>query len=269
MRTIVRTIRHQWIGVIALLMVSGALASAATGGNFLLGKSNTADKPTVLTNSATGATLDLRAKAGQPALKVNSNKLVSKLNADLLDGKSSSAFAAEGSSYTKAESDGKYPLATNTYTKAQSDGKYPLVTNVYTKAQADANFVAAAAVYSKTAADARFGRALLGGTGSLTSANDSDEKTLFDQTVAAPAAGVLLINVEIFKDSGSSAFFKIYVDGNLRSTAGNALTGGSFTSSGVVFAAAGSKQIKVTMTSQDASSATGHGNYSLVFVPNP
>lgn len=234
----------------------------------LLGKSNSANQPTVLSNTGNGAALDLRPKAGQPALKVNSNKVIAKLNADLLDGKSSSAFAATGSSYTKAESDGKYATSSSVYTKAQSDGKYPLATNVYTKAQADANFASGADVYSKTASDARYGRALLGGTGSLTSADNTDEKVLIDQSVAVPSAGVVAINLEMFKDSGSSAFFKIYVDGILRSTSGNG-GGVAFVDNGLVATAAGNRQIKITMTSQDGSSATGHGNYSIVFVPNP
>lgn len=108
MRFILRVLRQQFIGVLAVAALLAAAASAATGGPVLLGKSNSATNPTVVQNTGPGAALDLKAKAGQPALKVNSNRLVPRLNADLLDGQSAGAFARTGSSYTKGQSDARF-----------------------------------------------------------------------------------------------------------------------------------------------------------------
>jgi hypothetical protein len=94
----------------APFLVLGGIGVAAAGGNFKLGESNAADKPTVLQNTANGAVLDLKAKTGQPPLKVNSNRRVPKLNADLLDGKNSSLFALKTGVYSRAQSDAKYAL---------------------------------------------------------------------------------------------------------------------------------------------------------------
>lgn len=122
MRHIARIIRQQFIGILALILAASGLAVAATGQPLILGRSNSANKATVMTNTGDGPVLTLRAKAGQPALKVNSNRLVAKLNADLIDGKNSSQFAAAGSSYTKAESDGKYAPTGNSYTRRSRTG---------------------------------------------------------------------------------------------------------------------------------------------------
>ena len=75
-----------------LLVLGGiGVTMAATGGTFLLGKSNSAGATTSLTNSA-GTALSLNSKAGTAPLKVNRTTKVSHLNADLLDGLDSSAL---------------------------------------------------------------------------------------------------------------------------------------------------------------------------------
>ena len=66
-------------------------AYAATGGTFILGKANTAGATTSLTNR-NGSALALNAKAGQPALKVNTGAMVKNLNSDRLDGLHRAAF---------------------------------------------------------------------------------------------------------------------------------------------------------------------------------
>jgi len=60
---------------------------AATGGTFLLGKSNSASTVTKLTNSK-GTALSLVSKSGTPPLAVSNSAKVPRLNADLLDGTS-------------------------------------------------------------------------------------------------------------------------------------------------------------------------------------
>ncbi len=262
------------------------MASAATGNPLLLGKSNSANKPTILTNTGTGAALDLRPKAGQPALKTNSNKLIPNLNADMVDGKSSAAFATAGSSYTKAESDGKYALTAAAYTRAQSDAKYALTAAAYTKAQSDAkyaltgasytkaqsdaNYPATASVYTKTAADARFPRILEGGTASATSNNNTDFHTLFDGAATVPGPGLILVYAEGKYTAGSSMTFLIHIDdpANPRVQAGTNTTG-SFASTGHYVAAAGTYDVDIIMRSADASPSTGTVWYTVLFVPIP
>ena len=74
----------------ATLLVGGIqlVATAATGGPLLLGKSNTADKTTKLKTTGNKAALSLKSKSGKAPLKVSNSTLIKKLNADLIDGKS-------------------------------------------------------------------------------------------------------------------------------------------------------------------------------------
>lgn len=116
MRFLVRAARRQTLGLIGLLVGISGLAAAATGEPLLGGRSNSVSAPTTLTNSGAGPALDLRSKAAAPPLKVSSTKKVRKLNADLLDGKHAKSFAAAGASYTKAQSDARYPSAKGSLT---------------------------------------------------------------------------------------------------------------------------------------------------------
>jgi hypothetical protein len=109
---------RQWIrthmtfaNVVSLLALSVALGGttyAATGGNFILGQSNSAGSTTALssgttgpalrvtnTNTATGATaLGLNVASGHVPFTVNSGAKVANLNADKLDGMDSTGFLA-------------------------------------------------------------------------------------------------------------------------------------------------------------------------------
>lgn len=73
------------IGVGGLVVGSVGAADAATGGNIRLGKSNHETRTATLSNSK-GIPLSLKAKPGSPPLKVNSSKLVPKLNANFVGG---------------------------------------------------------------------------------------------------------------------------------------------------------------------------------------
>ena len=79
-------------GAVVALVIGGGSAVAATGGTFLLGKSNYASTPTGLTNSG-GVALSLKSKTGTAPLAVSSPTKVTNLNADQLDGISSGSFA--------------------------------------------------------------------------------------------------------------------------------------------------------------------------------
>jgi len=78
------------VGIVLLAALDWA-AAAATGRATVLGQWNQADRTTTIKNTGKGAALDLRAKKG-PALKVNNDKRVAKLNADKLDGLSGSDY---------------------------------------------------------------------------------------------------------------------------------------------------------------------------------
>ena len=80
------------LGAAVLVGAANVAAYSATGGNFLLGKSNKAGRTTVLTNTGSGAPLQLKGKDSAPPLVVSSKKKVARLNSDLLDGKHSTAF---------------------------------------------------------------------------------------------------------------------------------------------------------------------------------
>lgn len=79
----------------ALVVGLGGVGYAATGGDFILGSANSANRTSTLTGTA-GTPLSLRAPAGSAPLQVNSPVKVGRLNADLLDGLDSSAFQSKG-----------------------------------------------------------------------------------------------------------------------------------------------------------------------------
>jgi hypothetical protein len=89
--------------MLALSVALGGTTYAATGGNFILGQSNSTTSTTGLsagvtgpalrvTNTSTGTAAGFNVSAGHPPFNVNSGTKVAKLNADLLDGADSSAF---------------------------------------------------------------------------------------------------------------------------------------------------------------------------------
>jgi hypothetical protein len=94
------------MATIAVFMGIGGTTYAATGGNFILGKSNSAssktslsapisDKALQLTNTNTGAgatALGLNVASGHAPFTVNSGTKVANLNADKLDGIDSTGF---------------------------------------------------------------------------------------------------------------------------------------------------------------------------------
>lgn len=79
------------VAYVALFFAMSGTAVAATGGTFILGKSNAASTVSTLSNS-TGTALSVTAPADKPALAVSNTVRVPRLNADLLDGVSSASF---------------------------------------------------------------------------------------------------------------------------------------------------------------------------------
>ena len=79
------------ISLAALVFAMSGTAYAATGGDFLLGKANTATSVTSLTNTK-GTALSLSASPAAPPLKVSNSVQVPSLNASELGGHTSSAF---------------------------------------------------------------------------------------------------------------------------------------------------------------------------------
>jgi hypothetical protein len=93
------------IALIALFVALGGVGVAATGGNFILGQSNTAGATTALKSGVTtGPTLDLANIGGRAAARftsdsnvqpftVSNSTKIGNLNADRLDGIDSTGFA--------------------------------------------------------------------------------------------------------------------------------------------------------------------------------
>ncbi len=95
------------IATLALALSLGGVASGATGGNFILGKANSASSETRLTSNAANQTLTVQNTAHKPAARfiggvgaqpfaVGSAKKVVSLNADKLDGLDSTGFIKAG-----------------------------------------------------------------------------------------------------------------------------------------------------------------------------
>lgn len=99
------------VSLVALVISLGGASIAATGGNFILGQSNTADARTTLTSNVAGAqalrivntdagpnssALALTTASTRPPFVLNSRVRVANLNADLLDGLDAAAFARTG-----------------------------------------------------------------------------------------------------------------------------------------------------------------------------
>lgn len=87
-----------FVGAMIAISMLGGVAYAATGGTFVLGRSNTAGATTTLTNS-NGTALSLVSKAGTAPLKVSNNVRVPLLNADKLDGLEASSFAKANATF--------------------------------------------------------------------------------------------------------------------------------------------------------------------------
>jgi hypothetical protein len=99
------------VSLVALVIAMSGTAYAATGGDFILGKSNTATSQTSLSNSK-GTALNLSSTSTTPPLTVSNSVQVPKLNASQLDGKSSSAFLpATGTAVNSSELGGQLPSA--------------------------------------------------------------------------------------------------------------------------------------------------------------
>lgn len=91
------------VALAALFVALGGVGVAATGGNFILGNSNTAGNTTTLSSGVTtGPALDVSNTGGKPAARfsaigtspfiVSNARKVPNLNADQVDGKDSTAF---------------------------------------------------------------------------------------------------------------------------------------------------------------------------------
>lgn len=94
------------VAVTVSLLIGGAgFADAATGGMFILGKTNTETSTASLDNS-NGTPLALSAAAGKAPLAVNRNVMVKNLNAQYLGGQTATGLAVTGGQgFTKPATD--------------------------------------------------------------------------------------------------------------------------------------------------------------------
>jgi hypothetical protein len=81
------------VGAAVAVVLSMGVADAATGGRFILGKSNAAGAPSVLSNTGSGPALRLHTNSSTtPNLAVSNGAKIKQLNADKLDGLHGSAY---------------------------------------------------------------------------------------------------------------------------------------------------------------------------------
>ena len=80
---------------VALIIAAAGFADAATGGKFLLGKTNT-DNATSILSDSTGIPLALSAPSGKSPFSVNSTTQVNRLNAQYVGGDSASQLRSTG-----------------------------------------------------------------------------------------------------------------------------------------------------------------------------
>lgn len=101
--------------MVSLLLGLDHVAYAANGKSLLLGRSNSATKTTTIKNSH-GTPLYLKGRTSRPPLKVNSSKVVARLNADRLDGKNAADLATAAYvrtiSSTEPSADQRYDFPT-------------------------------------------------------------------------------------------------------------------------------------------------------------
>jgi hypothetical protein len=108
----IRSLKHRpsaamLVALTALIVAMSGTAVAATGGDFLLGRANTATSLTSLSNSK-GTALALSSADGKPPLTVSTSTQVPKLNASLLNGHPATAFLpAKGTAANAAELGGQ------------------------------------------------------------------------------------------------------------------------------------------------------------------
>lgn len=268
MRTIVKTIRQQYLGAFALVILLGGVAAAATGGNLKLGASNTADKKTVLQNTGTGPALQLTSKSGQPPLSVGNTVQVPKLNASLLGGKAASAFAAASSVYTKAQSDAKYSAAGSSYTKAQSDSKYATTGSSYTKAQSDTNYAAAGSSYTKAEGDDRYGRILQVIDFSGSSNANGSPNTIHSSNISLPGPGVVSVMIWVSTSSGDQPILVPKLAGEQSNGIADFTNNGGYTEIGRGLAAAGDISFELSVSDNGGDSLqTMTGKAIVVYYP--
>jgi hypothetical protein len=98
------------IALVALFLSLSGTAYAATGGNFLLGKANSANAVSSLTNK-NGTALSLSSNAASPPLTVSNSVQVPNLNASELDGATSSSFLAAGGTAANSNELGGTPAS--------------------------------------------------------------------------------------------------------------------------------------------------------------
>jgi hypothetical protein len=119
------------VGIVAVTLVgSDAMTYAGTGDSLILGKLNKSAKTTHVTNTGKGPALSLHAKGKRPALAVDSNAKIVRLNADRVDGKDAAALQNNVRVYTAGQGtagDGSMTLALPQF----ANGRYHVGYEVY------------------------------------------------------------------------------------------------------------------------------------------
>jgi hypothetical protein len=138
------------VALASLFVALGGVGMAATGGNFILGQSNSANQTTALSSGVTtGPTLSLTNTGGKPAARLAANSgppftvsngtKIPSLNADLLDAHDSAYFLPASGTAVNSNALGGHPASyflPKTGKAADSDKLDGLDSTMFARAQA-------------------------------------------------------------------------------------------------------------------------------------
>jgi hypothetical protein len=228
------------VSLVALSVALGGTTYAATGGNFILGQSNSATSTTALsagptgpafkaTNTSTGTAGSFNVAAGHPPLTVNSGTKVTNLNADKLDGLDSTSFVS--SSKLQRVGPVTVTVASGTITAPIATLGHFSFAGVCTRGGSGGNDEVGTTIASDVAHSAF---ASLTQAGAGTAAGEADMLSsglvysIADTTLPTGAGAFSSMSGDAVAPDGQEVVFNLYEGLNARHQPGQCVFGGSF-----------------------------------------
>jgi hypothetical protein len=179
---------------LALIIGAAGFADAATGGNFLLGKSNTESSTAVMTDT-TGIPLSPNAPSGKSPLSVNSSTQVNRLNAQYVGGDSASQVQATGGEGLTAGGV-DIPL-TDSYTPIVSTGRL----------QAGTYYVSATALFDSGGSAAAYCAIIAPNVVDYGGGGNADQYSQAAETVVATVPAGTVLSEECYGAGGGQSVY--------------------------------------------------------------
>jgi hypothetical protein len=226
----------------AVFIAIGGTTYAATGGNFILGQTNTASSTTALsagttgpalkaTNTSTGTAASFNVASGHPPFSVNSGTKVTNLNADKLDGLDSTSFLSGSKLRRVGPVTLQPPDSTDNATLIATVGHFTFIGGcrtviggsdlIYSAVSSDVDHSAYASI-TQSEAGATYGSGdMTGGTNNFHSLANIDN-------LAHGTPNVNPMSGSAVGPDGQEVFFNSYQAINSRNQPGQCIWGGSF-----------------------------------------